>query len=136
MMLTIIKNCGVWLVRKFNIVANLTAENLALRQCVVQAGLPLALMCDGYLFGLWRESWIHFRGKKMETSSRPLRYPRHLQVAMRGAAILKIQVYQCLVGNSVFLRLLFEVFNDVRVQPKRYLLLEPFGVRIPVGLHL
>lgn len=47
MMLTIIKNCGVWLSRKFNIVANLTAENLALRQYVVQVGLPLALNVAG-----------------------------------------------------------------------------------------
>lgn len=35
MMLKIIKNSFVWLSRKLNIVANLTAENLALRQQLI-----------------------------------------------------------------------------------------------------
>ncbi len=35
MMLTITTNCFLWLSRRFNIVANLAAENLALRQQLI-----------------------------------------------------------------------------------------------------
>jgi hypothetical protein len=43
---------------------------------------------------------------------------------MGGAAILKIEVYQRSVGNSVFFGLLFKMLDDFRVQPQRSLLLE------------
>jgi len=42
---------------------------------------------------------------------------------MGGAAILKIEVYQRLVANSVFLGFLFKILDDFRVQAERYLLL-------------
>ncbi len=35
---------------------------------------------------------------------------------MRGAAILQIEIDQCLIRNPVFLRLLFEVVDDVQIK--------------------
>lgn len=62
--------------------------------------------------------------------------PLHFQLSMTVHTVQKIKVDQALVRNVRVFRHLLEVFDDLRLKAKCYLLLELFGIRIFPGLHL